>query len=149
MSTINATISHYRILKKLGEGGMGAVYLAEDTNLQRQVALKFLSMRFATTADFKARFMREARAAAALNHPNIITIYEVGEAHDLPYIAMEYVEGKTLWELIQQENLSLDKILDIAIQISEGLGEAHRHPARIIHRDLKTPNIMPKRSRPI
>ena len=97
---IGQTISHYKIISKLGEGGMGVVYKAEDTKLQRIVALKFLSPQALGTEDEKARFVREARAAAALNHPNICTIYEIDDVDDQMFIAMEYVEGKTVQETI-------------------------------------------------
>ncbi|MGB7063277.1 MAG: protein kinase [Candidatus Zixiibacteriota bacterium] len=137
---IGKTISHYRVVRKLGEGGMGEVYLAQDTKLNRQVALKFLSEQFASDQSFKARFKREAQAAAALNHPNIITIHEVAEHQDRPFIAMELVEGESLKELIERKDLSIDRVTDLGIQISQGLAKAHQ--AGIIHRDVKPQNIL-------
>jgi len=147
---IGKTISRYpafrdpaqrdKILGKLGQGGMGEVYLAEDTELGRKAALKFLPLPLTVDPTLKARFKREARAAAALNHPNIITIYEVGEEQNRAYIAMEYVEGESLKELLTREELQIPAILDLAIQICEGLSEAHH--AGVVHRDLKPANIL-------
>ncbi|MGB2990230.1 MAG: protein kinase, partial [Candidatus Zixiibacteriota bacterium] len=137
---IGKTVSHYRVVRKLGEGGMGEVYLAEDTKLDRQVALKFLSEQFASDQNFKVRFKREAQAAAALNHPNIITIHEVAEYEDRPFIAMEFVEGESLKELTARKDLSVQKVIDLGIQISQGLAKAHQ--AGIIHRDVKPQNIL-------
>jgi len=137
---INRTISHYKILRKLGEGGMGEVWLAEDTELHRKVALKFLSPHLAANADFKTRFKREAQAAAALNHPNIITIYDVGEYDNRSYIVMEYVEGESLKKMRAEKELAIGKVVDIAMQICEGMGKAHQ--AGIVHRDLKPDNIL-------
>jgi len=110
---IGQTISHYRILEKLGEGGMGEVYLAEDTKLNRKVALKFLPGQYAADENFKARFKREAQAAAALNHPNTITIHEVAEYQGRPYMAMEYVVGRSLKNLIAEKELSVEEAIDI------------------------------------
>ena len=137
---INQTISHYKILKKLGEGGMGEVYLAEDAELHRKVALKFLSPHLVSDADFKTRFKREAQAAAALNHPNIITIYEVAEYEGRSFIAMEYVEGGSLRKLLAENELPVGKVIDLTMQICEGLGKAHE--AGIVHRDMKSENIL-------
>jgi len=137
---INTIIAHYRIIKKLGEGAMGEVYLAEDLELDRKVALKFLPPQFTANPDFKARFKREAKAAAALNHPNIVTIYEVGEYQNQSYIAMEYVEGESLFELIDRRRLAVGEAIDIALQICAGLGRAHR--AGVVHRDIKPANIL-------
>jgi serine/threonine protein kinase/Tfp pilus assembly protein PilF len=137
---IGKTILHYKVVRKLGEGGMGEVYLAEDTKLDRQVALKFLSQQFASDQSFKARFKREAQAAAALNHPNIITIHEVAEHQDRPFIAMEFVEGESLKELTARKDLSVQKVIDLGIQISQGLAKAHQ--AGIVHRDVKPQNIL-------
>ncbi|MDH3196825.1 MAG: protein kinase [Candidatus Krumholzibacteria bacterium] len=137
---IGRTISHYRIVEKIGEGGMGAVYKAEDTKLKRFVALKFLPPHLTGDPDAVARFEREAQAAAALNHPNIITVHEIGEYERQVYIGMEYVEGRTLREMIHDKPLPLAQALDIAIQIGEGLAKAHK--AQIVHRDLKPDNVL-------
>jgi serine/threonine protein kinase len=137
---IGKNISHYKILDKLGEGGMGEVYLAEDTKLNRQVALKFLPMQYASDKELKIRFKREAQAAAALNHPNIITIHEVSEHEGKPFIAMEYVEGESLKNLISKKDISINEVLDISLQISGGLAVAHK--AGIVHRDIKPQNIL-------
>ena len=137
---IGKIISHYKIIEKLGEGGMGQVYLAEDTELHRKAALKFLSSEFSSDAEFKARFKREAQATAALNHPNIVTVYEVAEAEDGAYIAMEYVEGQSLKELIEALAVDAKIALDFFLQICLGLGKAHQ--AGIVHRDIKPANIM-------
>ncbi len=137
---VGTTISHYRILEKLGEGGMGEVYLARDTKLDRKVALKFLPSQCSSDEQLKARFRREARAAAALNHPNIVTIYEVAQHDDRLYIAMEYVEGESLKQLAVRKELTVDRAIEIALQIFEGLHKAHQ--AGIIHRDIKSHNIL-------
>jgi TolB-like protein/tRNA A-37 threonylcarbamoyl transferase component Bud32 len=137
---IGLTISHYRILEKLGQGGMGVVYKAEDTTLKRVVALKFLPSELTRDADAKARFNREAQAAAALNHPNICTIYEVGEHDGQSFIAMELVEGQSLKDRIDRGPLPIDDAISLAIQTGEGLGEAHEKG--IVHRDIKPGNIM-------
>jgi len=137
---IGRTIYHYKILEKLGEGGMGEVYLAEDTKLNRRVALKFLPVQLASDGELKERFKREAQAAAALNHPNIITIHEVAEHQARPFIAMEYVEGESLKHLVVRKELSIGEALDIALQISDGLAAAHQ--AGIVHRDIKPQNIL-------
>jgi len=137
---IGKTISQYKVLEKLGEGGMGEVYLAEDTKLNRKVALKFLPDRLVADPSFKARFKREAQAAAGLNHPNIITVHEVAEYENRPFIAMEYVEGQSLKEVIVDKDLSVEEILDIGLQISDGLAKAHQ--AGIVHRDIKPHNVL-------
>jgi serine/threonine protein kinase/Tfp pilus assembly protein PilF len=136
---IGQTVSHYRIIEKLGEGGMGEVFLAEDTKLDRKVALKFLPPHFTKDPEFKARFEHEAKAAAALNHPNIVTVYELSEYQDRLFIAMEYIDGEALGSLIEAGDLSLDRALDVTRQICEGLREAHR--AEVVHRDIKPSNI--------
>jgi serine/threonine protein kinase/Flp pilus assembly protein TadD len=140
LDIIGKTISHYKILEKLGEGGMGVVYKAEDTKLKRTVALKFLSPQALGTEDDKTRFIHEAQAAAALNHPNICTIYEIDDAEDRPFIAMEYIEGRSLKGVIESGPLELEEAQGFAQQIVEGLQEAHRK--RIVHRDIKPANIM-------
>jgi serine/threonine protein kinase len=137
---IGRTISHYRILEKLGAGGMGVVYKAEDARLQRMVALKFLSSELTREPEAKARFVREARAAAALDHANICTVYEIDEAEDRIFIAMAFIEGRSLKEKIQAGPLALPAALDLGIQVAEGLSEAHR--MGMIHRDIKPANIM-------
>lgn len=137
---IGQTISHYKILEKLGEGGMGIVYKAHDTILDRMVALKFLPHYLTSDKTEKERFYHEARAASALNHTNVTTIYEIQEFENQIYLAMEYVEGKTLKKLIEQDTLSLKKVLDVAIQACDGLAAAHEKG--IVHRDIKSDNIM-------
>jgi len=134
------TIAHYRILEPIGAGGMGAVYKAYDNKLQRVVALKLLPSEYVSQQDRRRRFFQEARAASALNHPHILTIYEVGEDDGKPYIAMEFVEGETLRHKIKNRVLQLKETLDIAIQIASGLERAHE--LGIIHRDLKPENLM-------
>jgi serine/threonine protein kinase/tetratricopeptide (TPR) repeat protein len=132
-------VAHYRILKKLGAGGMGVVYLAEDRRLNRKVVLKFLSPQLADNRNFRTRFLREARSAASLSHPNIVTIYEVGETGNRPYIAMEYIEGRSLEDQIASGSVTSEQAVDIMLQLCEGLAEAHR--AGIVHRDIKPGNI--------
>ncbi len=135
-----ATVAHYELIRKIGAGGMGEVYLARDTQLERKVALKFLPPTMALDSLFRERFIREARSAARLSHPNIITIYQVGEFEGYVYIAMEYIEGQSLRESIDSGHIETDRALDIAIQICEGLAVAHA--VELIHRDIKPPNIM-------
>jgi serine/threonine protein kinase len=137
---IGKTISHYRILEKLGGGGMGVVYKAEDTKLGRTVALKVLPPERVADPNRKRRFIQEARAASALNHPNIITIYDIDEAEGVHYIAMEHVEGKTLDRLIARHGLRVNEALKYAVQMAAALAKAHS--AGIVHRDLKPTNVM-------
>jgi serine/threonine protein kinase/Flp pilus assembly protein TadD len=134
------TISHYRILRKLGAGGMGDVYLALDTTLSRKVAIKFLSQNSVAGEHAKKRLAREAKAAAALDHPHICAVYEVGEEAGYSFIVMQYVEGETLASRIQRQPIESREALDIAVQIADALAEAHSH--RIIHRDVKPQNVM-------
>src|ERR671913_1773213 len=136
----NTTLSHYRIVSKLGEGGMGEVYLAQDTKLDRKVALKVLPAEVAANRDRMERFVREAKAAAALNHPNIAHIYEIGESEGMNFIAMEFIDGQTLREKIHKEQTELRKLLRFLQHTAEGLARAHA--AGIVHRDLKPDNIM-------
>jgi len=156
---IGKQVSHYMITDKIGHGGMGEIYLAEDTKLERNVALKFLPLHLTADAEARERFKREAQSAAALNHPNIVTIYEIGEHKGQVFIAMEYVEGRTLKEMISDVvtrcdapssgtvslpiipcPLPLAQVLDIATQIASGLAAAHAKG--IIHRDIKPQNIL-------
>jgi serine/threonine-protein kinase len=133
-------ISHYRIVSKLGAGGMGEVYLAEDTRLDRKVALKILPEQFTKSEDRLRRFTQEARAASALNHPNIITIYDIGQAGEAHFIATEFIEGRTLTQHMKRARMTLGELLDVAVQIASALSAAHQ--AGIIHRDVKPENIM-------
>jgi eukaryotic-like serine/threonine-protein kinase len=130
----------YRIVQEAGAGGMGIVYKAEDLRLKRAVALKFLPPDLVDAPELKERFLVEAQAAAALSHPNICVVYEVGESEDRPYIAMEYVEGETLRDRIKRGPLPVDEALELALQIAAGLGEAHSKG--ILHRDVKSANVM-------
>ncbi len=137
---VGRTISHYKILDKLGEGGMGVVYKAEDTRLDRLVALKFLSVSERTDEEDKARFAREARAAAALDHPNICTVYEIDEVEGRSFIAMAFLKGRTVQQMVETAPVPIDAALDLAMQAAKGLAAAHQNG--IVHRDIKSANLM-------
>ena len=138
---INTTVLNYNILEKIGRGGMGVVYKAYDTRLQRTVALKFLPEDFAATETDKARFLREARAASAINHPNVCTIFDLKEHEEKQFIIMEFIEGETLKDLIKsQRQLPIDQVVEYVKQIAEALYAAHEKG--VIHRDIKSENIM-------
>ena len=139
-ATAPEAIGHYRIVSLIGEGGMGEVYLADDSRLGRRVAIKMLSETVSRDPDAKRRMLREARAVAALDHPNVCTIHEVGEHEGRPFIVMQYIEGETLFERMQRTRLSLPESLEIALQVAAALDEAHSHG--VVHRDIKTLNIM-------
>src|SRR5437763_5871371 len=137
---IGRSLGHYRIEAKLGEGGMGVVYRAFDTHLDRPVAIKILRADATTSPDRRLRFQQEAKAASALNHPNIVHIYDISSSGGTDYIAMEFFDGKTLDRLIGKSSLALRDTLDYAIQVTDALARAHA--ARIVQRDLKPANII-------
>lgn len=137
---IGKTVDHYHITSKLGAGGMGEVFLAEDTRLERKAAVKFLPAKMAADPERRLRFLKEARAASALNHPHVCVVYDVGETEDgLPFIAMEFVEGRPLDALVKEGPLEIPRIVDIVLQVADALDAAHSR--RILHRDIKPANI--------
>ena len=137
---IGRVLNHFRILKQIGRGGMGEVFVAEDTTLDRKVALKVLPEKFSANEERRRRFEREAKAIAALNHPNIVTIHSVEQAEGVHFITMELVQGKRLSELVPKGGMALSKFLELAIPITDAVSAAHEQG--ITHRDLKPDNIM-------
>src|SRR5262245_30174498 len=137
---IGQELANYRIISLLGKGGMGEVYLAQDTILRRKIALKILPAIFTADEDRLKRFVQEAQSASSLNHPNIITIYEVGQVNEVHFIATEFIDGKTLRKVFADSNFTIRNALDIATQIASALAAAHE--AGIVHRDIKPENIM-------
>ena len=137
---VGRTISHYEIVGTLGEGGMGVVYQARDTRLSRSVALKVLHPSRAADPERRRRFIREAKAASALNHPNIVTIYDIGEEAGTAFIVMEHIVGKPLSELIPRSGMRVNDAIALAIPIADALAKAHS--AGIVHRDLKPANLI-------
>ncbi len=137
---IGSTISHYKIVEKLGEGGMGIVYKAEDTKLERTVALKFLAEHLLNDSEAKERFLREAKAAAALHHSNVCPVHEIDEVDGKTFLAMAFLKGETLEDRIAKGPLPIKDALDIARQVADGLEAAHE--AGIVHRDIKPANVL-------
>src|SRR6476660_8054121 len=139
-SLVGQTFGHYKISKRIGSGGMGEVYLATDVTAGRKAALKLLPMRFTGDAERLRRFQQEAHAVVALNHPNILTVYEIGEDHSTHYIASELIEGETLRQRLMHGRMQLSEAVDVAIQVASALVAAHERG--IVHRDIKPDNIM-------
>src|SRR6266481_1670761 len=139
-SPIGQTIGHYKISESIGTGGMGEVYLATDIKAGRKAALKILPMHFTGDAERLHRFQQEAHALVGLNHPNILTVYEIGEDHSIHYIAIELIEGETLRQRLEHGPMQLSEAVDVAIQVASALAAAHQ--AGIVHRDIKPENIM-------
>src|SRR5437667_5064205 len=139
-SLVGRTIGHYKISESIGTGGMGEVYLATDITAGRKAALKLLPLRFTGDAERLKRFKQEAHAVVGLNHPNILTVYEIGEDHSTHYIASELIEGETLRQRLKRERMQLSEAIDIAIQVASALDAAHQ--SEIVHRDIKPENIM-------
>ncbi len=137
---VGRTLSHYKILEKLGEGGMGVVYLAEDAKLGRRIALKLLPAEWTRDSRARARFLHEAQTAAALNHPNICTIHEVDEADDLVFLAMEHIEGESLRDRIERGPMKITDVIATGLDVGQGLAAAHAQG--IVHRDIKPGNVM-------
>src|SRR6266567_9313601 len=137
---LGKSIAHYLVVERLGQGGMGIVYKARDTHLDRFIALKVLPPERLADPERKRRFVQEAKAASALNHPNIVHIYDIANDGEIDYIAMELIEGRTLANLIGQRGLRTDQILKYGAQVADALGKSHA--AGVIHRDLKPTNIM-------
>src|SRR5437870_5654828 len=137
---VGQTFGHYKISKRIGTGGMGEVYLATDVTAGRKAALKLLPMRFTGDAERLRRFQQEARAVVALNHPNILTVYEIGEDHSTHYIASELIEGETLRQRLMHGGMEVGEAVDVASQVTSALAAAHE--AGIVHRDIKPENIM-------
>src|SRR5438105_14258931 len=142
---VGQTFGHYKISKRIGSGGMGEVYLATDVTAGRKAALKLLPMRFTGDAERLKRFQQEARAVVALNHPNILTVYEIGEDHSTYYIASELIEGETLRQRLARGRMQVGEALDVAVQVASALAAAHE--AGIVHRDINPGNIMLRRDR--
>ena len=138
--TAGTRFGHYEIIRQIGSGGMGEVYLAQDQKLDRQVAIKILNETFSRDESNLKRFVREAKAASALNHPNILVIHEIGESEDVHYIVSEFIEGRTLREVLTHSQMSWDEVLTVAIQIGSALSAAHG--AHLVHRDIKPENVM-------
>src|SRR5215471_11495279 len=143
LQLIGRELANYRIVSLLGRGGMGEVYLAEDKRLHRKVALKLLPPRFTNDSERVRRFEREASAASATNHPNIITIHEIGQVDGAHYIVTEFIDGQTLRQRMQTAKMSLNEVVDVAIQVAKALEAAHS--AGIVHRDIKPENVMARR----